>query len=77
MSEDKELWTLNDGIDFCKKHKISVTRPTAASWVSQYNLGYQLGGNHGRYVIYSKKWKKFVLTGEWENKDNMKDDKND
>lgn len=57
--------TLSEAIELWEQKGGKVSRPTAAEWVKKYNLGIQLGDNHGRYVIDKKRWIMFINTGDY------------
>lgn len=60
------LMTVEDAIELVAKTGLKVTDQTIRDWCRKHELGHQLGGKGGRWVVYKEKFEEFLWQGQQE-----------
>lgn len=60
MAQKEKYISISRAMEMAKKMGVTFTRPTVIKHVKQRELGYQIGGKGGRWIVIEKEWKKFL-----------------
>lgn len=67
MTDQKHsYWTIGTAIKEAEKIGVEVSRPTLIRWIRVYGLGFQLGGEGGKWYVFPNKFKRYINGGQTE-----------
>jgi hypothetical protein len=60
----QKYWTLSVAIEQAKKLGVEVSKPTLVKWIRNYKIGFQLGGEGGKWYVFPEKFMRYVNGGK-------------
>lgn len=60
----QKYWTLSVAIEQAKKLGVEVSKPTLVKWIRNYKIGFQLGGEGGKWYVFPEKLMRYINGGK-------------
>ena len=60
----QKYWTLSVAVEQAKKIGVEVSKPTLVKWITNYKIGFQLGGIGGKWYVIPTKFMRYINNGK-------------